>query len=163
MFFLLLESFPADVLISNFVILHSSQIFEELVYTVKIYEQSKARISGDPSYITMEDAQNLWVLPVRVIGRNERKSQEKEKKHAVEDMYRRLLELSFIVKKHGSVTARAPASYVGRYKKPYIDARVYYGRMGHTIANCCKTNRESKVCDFCKKKGHTADDCWVRV
>lgn len=74
------KTFLADVMISNFVILHSSQTFEELINTLKADEQSKARFPGGTSNSTTEGTQDVRMPPVQVIRINEGEAQGKDTK-----------------------------------------------------------------------------------
>lgn len=31
------------------------------------------------------------------------------------------------------------------------------------VTDCWERERDCKICSFCNKKGHDAEDCWVRV
>lgn len=96
-FVFLSKTFPADVMISDFVTLYSPQTFEDLINILKAYKQSKARFSGGTSYTTTESAQDIRMPSLRVIRRNEEAAQGKEMKQAVEDTCQCLAELSLIM------------------------------------------------------------------
>lgn len=53
-FVFLSKTFQVDLMISNFVIFHSSQTFEKLIMTLKAYKQFEARFLGGTSYSMTE-------------------------------------------------------------------------------------------------------------
>lgn len=103
-------------MISNFVIVHCPDLSEKLINTLKAYERSKARFSSATSYSTLKGTQVIRMTPVQSIRRNKREMQGIEMKQAVEDMSRRLAELSLIVKTQDSVPASSGVSQGEQYK-----------------------------------------------